>query len=62
VVSCQELSVEDLFQILKNSEGSIVHQYENAFDAYGIELSPTDPGFIESPKKLTKNIQALEAW
>jgi ATP-dependent Clp protease ATP-binding subunit ClpX len=44
VVSCQELDVEDLFQILKNSEGSIMRQYVNAFEAYGIDLVPTDPG------------------
>jgi ATP-dependent Clp protease ATP-binding subunit ClpX len=42
VVSCQELAVEDLFEILKNSEGSIMRQYVNAFDAYGIELATTD--------------------
>jgi ATP-dependent Clp protease ATP-binding subunit ClpX len=44
VVTCQELTVEDLFQILRSSEGSIIHQYIQAFDAYGIELSCTDEG------------------
>ncbi len=44
VVSCHELSVDDLFQILKHSEGSIIRQYIQAFDAYGIELSFTDQG------------------
>lgn len=44
VVSCHELGVEDLFEILKNSEGSIMRQYINAFEAYGIEMSHTDPG------------------
>jgi DNA-directed RNA polymerase subunit L len=28
-----------------------VHQYENAFDAYGIELSPTDPGLYRIAQK-----------
>jgi endopeptidase Clp ATP-binding regulatory subunit ClpX len=51
VVSCQELSVEDLNQILKNSEGSIMHQYVNAFEAYGIELIPTDPGLYRIAQK-----------
>ena len=37
-VICQELSADDLFQILKRSEGSIIHQYERAFRAYGIEV------------------------
>jgi endopeptidase Clp ATP-binding regulatory subunit ClpX len=44
VVSCHELGVEDLFQILKHSEGSIIRQYVNAFEAYGIDLQLTDPG------------------
>jgi endopeptidase Clp ATP-binding regulatory subunit ClpX len=51
VVSCQELSVEDLFQILKNSEGSIMRQYVHAFEAYGIELIPTDPGLFRLAEK-----------
>ena len=37
-VVCQELSVDDLFLILKNSEGSIVRQYEESFGAYGMEV------------------------
>ncbi len=44
VVACQELSVDDLFGILKHSEGSIVRQYVHAFEAYGIKLSFTDDG------------------
>ena len=51
VVSCKELSVDDLFQILKNSEGSIMNQYVNAFDSYGIELIPTDPGLYRIAQK-----------
>jgi hypothetical protein len=37
-VVCQPLDVEDLFCILKNSEGSIIRQYEQDFGAYGIEV------------------------
>lgn len=44
VVACHELGVDDLFEIMKNSEGSIMRQYVNAFEAYGIELSYTDAG------------------
>jgi ATP-dependent Clp protease ATP-binding subunit ClpX len=44
VVSCQQLDVDDLFRILKHSEGSIVRQYTQAFEAYGIELVFTDEG------------------
>ncbi len=51
VVSCHELNVDDLFQILKNSEGSIMKQYINAFDAYGIDLVPTDPGLYRIAQK-----------
>jgi ATP-dependent Clp protease ATP-binding subunit ClpX len=51
VVSCHELGIEDLYQILKNSEGSIMRQYVNAFEAYGIELIPTDPGLYRIAQK-----------
>ncbi len=44
LVGCQELGVEDLFQILKHSEGSIIRQYVQAFDAYGIQVTFTDEG------------------
>ena len=44
VVNCLELQVEDLFRILKHSEGSIIRQYVQAFDAYGIELTFSDEG------------------
>lgn len=37
-VSCNELSTDDLTQILAQSEGSIFKQYELAFKGYGIEL------------------------
>ncbi|MBN2241543.1 MAG: AAA family ATPase [Acidobacteria bacterium] len=51
IVSCHELSVEDLFEILKHSEGSIIRQYINAFEAYGIELVPTDDGLYRIAQK-----------
>ena len=35
-VACHELDEKQLFSILKNSEGSIIRQYEGAFKAYGI--------------------------
>ncbi len=37
-VVCESLTAEDLFQILRRSEGSIIRQYERAFQAYGIEV------------------------
>jgi ATP-dependent Clp protease ATP-binding subunit ClpX len=38
-VICHPLTVDDLFQILRTAEGSIIRQYEQAFEAYGIEVS-----------------------
>ena len=43
-VVCQPLSAEDLFTILKTSEGSIIRQYEQTFAAYGIEVLFGDDG------------------
>jgi hypothetical protein len=36
--------VDDLFQVLKTSEGSIIRQYESSFAAYGIEVLFHDDG------------------
>jgi ATP-dependent Clp protease ATP-binding subunit ClpX len=41
-VVCEELDAEDLYKIMKFSEGSILRQYERAFRAYGIEISFDD--------------------
>jgi endopeptidase Clp ATP-binding regulatory subunit ClpX len=54
VVSCHELGVDDLFQILKNSEGSIMRQYVNAFEAYGIDMIPSDAGLFRIAQKATE--------
>jgi ATP-dependent Clp protease ATP-binding subunit ClpX len=43
-VVCQPLGVDDLFEILKTSEGSIIRQYEESFAAYGIEVLFADAG------------------
>src|SRR5271156_4249223 len=43
-VACSALQVDDLFAILKQSEGSLIHQYEESFRAYGIEVMFTDDG------------------
>src|SRR5580658_4929197 len=43
-VICQPLTVDDLFVILKTSEGSIIRQYEQTFAAYGIEVLFRDDG------------------
>lgn len=41
-VVCEDLAEEDLFEILRRSEGSLIRQYERAFRAYGIEAVFTD--------------------
>lgn len=43
-VVCQQLNTDDLFEILKTSEGSIIRQYEQTFGAYGIEVLFQDDG------------------
>lgn len=46
-VVCHPLTVDDLFTILKSSEGSIIKQYEQTFAAYGIEILFRDDGLRE---------------
>jgi endopeptidase Clp ATP-binding regulatory subunit ClpX len=49
-VVCYELSPEDLYNILKYSEGSIIKQYKKAFKAYGIDVVFSD----ESLRKIAE--------
>ncbi len=41
---CHELTKDHLFDILKNSEGSLIKQYVQAFKAYGIEAVFSEEG------------------
>src|SRR5712675_701119 len=41
-VVCEDLDSDDLYKIMKFSEGSLLRQYERAFRAYGIEISFDD--------------------
>lgn len=41
-VHCHNLSDKNLFNILKNSKESIIHQYIDAFDSYGVDIHFTD--------------------
>jgi ATP-dependent Clp protease ATP-binding subunit ClpX len=43
-VVLEKLSVDDLYNILKQSEGSVVRQYESSFSAFGIDLIFSDEG------------------
>ncbi len=50
-VVCSELAVDDLYYILKHSEGSIIRQYENAFRAYGITVLFSNSGLRRIAEK-----------
>lgn len=43
-VVCDDLTENDLYEILRRSEGSLVHQYESDFRPYGIEVLFSDEG------------------
>jgi ATP-dependent protease Clp ATPase subunit len=43
-VACHGLDADDLFNVLRRSESSLIRQYERAFSAYGIEVGFTDAG------------------
>jgi endopeptidase Clp ATP-binding regulatory subunit ClpX len=41
---CHELSVDHLFSIMKHSEGSIIKQFKQTFEAYGVDALFSDEG------------------
>lgn len=43
-VACHGLDEDDLFDVLRKSESSLIHQYERAFAAYGIQVEFCDDG------------------
>jgi ATP-dependent Clp protease ATP-binding subunit ClpX len=43
-VACHGLDKEDLFNVLRKSESSLIHQYERSFAAYGISCEFKDDG------------------
>lgn len=53
-VVCHTLSEDDLFEILKSSEGSIVRQVEQGFGAYGIEVLFQEDGLKAIAKAAAK--------
>src|SRR5690606_1694525 len=53
-VYCQPLSTEDLFNILKFSEGSLLRQYKRDFRAYGIDVYFTDDGMWAISEKASQ--------
>ncbi|MCB9073875.1 MAG: AAA family ATPase [Bdellovibrionaceae bacterium] len=51
VTSFHQLTEQELFEILKYSSASIIHQHVRSFLHYGIELSFTDEALYEIAKK-----------
>ena len=43
-VACHSLNADDLFNVLRKSESSLIHQYERSFAAYGIKIRFRDDG------------------
>ncbi len=46
-VACHHLAKADLFDILKNSEGSILKQYIGAFQEYGVDITFQDEALLK---------------
>lgn len=53
-VACEALSKQDLAQILKNSEGSILDQYHRDFKGYDIDFTITDEAILEIADRASK--------
>lgn len=53
-VACEPLSAEDLAEILKNSEGSILDQYRRDFKGYNIGFTITDEAIFEIARLAAK--------
>ena len=53
-VACESLSAQDLAEILKNSEGSILDQYHRDFKGYDIDFSITDEAILEVADRASK--------
>ncbi len=53
-VVCDPLAEDDLYEILKRSEGSLIRQYERAFRAYGIQAVFTDDALREIARRASE--------
>lgn len=53
-VACHGLDTDDLFDVLRKSESSLIHQYERAFAAYGIEVEFKDDGLRRLAQKASE--------
>ena len=50
-VACHGLDEDDLFDVLRKSESSLIHQYERAFAAYGITCEFRDEGLRQLARR-----------
>jgi ATP-dependent Clp protease ATP-binding subunit ClpA len=58
-VVLNKLSVDDLYVILKQSEGSVIKQYESSFHSFGIDIIFSDEGLrAVAEKAATENTGA----
>jgi endopeptidase Clp ATP-binding regulatory subunit ClpX len=53
-VVCDHLEAKDLFDIMKNSEGSLIRQYEREFEAYGIRAEFRDEALLRIAEEAEK--------
>jgi endopeptidase Clp ATP-binding regulatory subunit ClpX len=53
-VACKSLGKDDLAEILRSSNGSILRQYEHEFAGYGIRLAVADSAITEIALRATK--------
>ena len=56
IVHCNPLSVDDLFDILKHSVGSLLKQYKKDFSPYGVDVYFTDEGMRAIAEKAEAEI------
>jgi len=50
-VACRGLTADDLFHVMRDSESSLLRQYERAFRAYGIEIRFKSDGLREIARR-----------
>ena len=61
-VACEELSKDDLRDILLSSEGNVLEQYRSDFAGYNIEFKLTDGALIKLQKKRQKKKPVPVVW
>lgn len=60
-VACHSLTQSDYFRILTESKGSILHQYQRSFQAYGITLSFSEEALLELAARAARELTGARA-